>query len=239
MTENQPAKMFNPDQKFFVVLCKEKGMKTPQIQAEFAKKWPAIKPPNRTTIYRHQQALHRNKNLSDQRKGKSGRRVTVRNQENIEAVRSLLESEQSRKPDQAGSTCRRNILNISKSSFHRIVKKDLCWKPYRIIRRQKITQANAQMRLKMGRYLARKPKRYFENLIVSDEAWFTLGGHVMNRQNNVLYAPSGHGAPDQWFTEAEQSHDKVMVFCLLHGSGEKFGPFVFAKHKTVDSHSYK
>ena len=82
-----------------MVLCKEKGMKTPQIQAGFVKKWPETQPPDRTTIYRYQKALHRNKTLSDQRKGKSGR-VTVRNQENIDAVQNLLESELNRKPDQ-------------------------------------------------------------------------------------------------------------------------------------------
>ena len=61
----------------------------------------------------------------------------------------------------------------------------------------------------------------------------------MNRQSNVLYAPKGNGAPDQWFTEAKQSHDKVKVFCLLSGGGEKFGPYFFEKDKTVDSHVYK
>ena len=95
------------------------------------------------------------------------------------------------------------------------------------------------MRLEMGRFLVRKPNQYFENLLVSDEAWFTLGGHVMNRQNNILYAPVGKGVPDQWFTEATQSHDKVMVFCLLSGSGEKFGPLFFDKEQTIDSHAYK
>ena len=121
------------------------------------------------------------------------------------------------------------MLNISKSSFKRILLKDLGWWPYKILRRQIISTANADMRLQMGHFLAPKPKRYFENLIVSDEAWFTMGGHVINRQNNVLYAPCG--------TEAEKSDDKVMVFCLLAGCGEKFGPFFFKKDNTIDSHS--
>ena len=32
----------------------------------------------------------------------------------------------------------------------------------------------------------------------------------MNRQNNVLYAPAGKGAPEQWYTEARQSHDNTV-----------------------------
>ena len=38
-------------------------------------------------------------------------------------------------------------------------------------------------------------------------------------------SPAGDGEPDQWVTEATQGHKKVMVFCLLHGSGKNFGPF--------------
>ena len=62
----------------------------------------------------------------------------MRNQENIQSVKHLLEGEKDRKPDQPGSSCRRNMLNISKSSFNRIVLKDLGWRPYKILRRQKL-----------------------------------------------------------------------------------------------------
>ena len=69
---------------------------------------------------------------------------------------------------------------------------------------------------------------------MSDEAWFTLNGHVMNRyslviwnvpvvegtylfanplflprKNTVIYAPWGAGTPVQWRTEAEQGPGKV------------------------------
>ena len=60
--------------------------------------------------------MNEEKNLFDQRKGKSGRRITVRTQENIQSVQNLLESEKDRRPDQPGSSCRRNMLDISKSS---------------------------------------------------------------------------------------------------------------------------
>ena len=239
MEGNLPPPQYTPDQKLFCVMSKNKGATTDQIRQEFSEKWPTKNPPTRKSIFNFEKQLNEKKNLADQRKGKSGRRFTVRTQENIQSVKHLLESEKDRKPDQPGSSCRRNMMNISKSSFNRIVLKDLSWRPYKIIRRQKISPANADMRLQMGRFLASKPKRYFENLIVSDEAWFTMGGHVMNRKNNVLYARCGQGVPQQWFTEAEQSHDKVMVFCLLAGGGEKFGPFFFKKDKTIDSHSYK
>ena len=111
--------------------------------------------------------------------------MTVRTEDNIEVVKGLLESEKDRKPDQPGSSCRRNTLDLTKSSFHWIVKKDLGWKPYKIVRRHKISNSNAEMRLKMG--------------------------------NDLVHS--------RGFTEAKQSYDKVMVFCLLSGSGEKFWTF--------------
>jgi hypothetical protein len=51
-------------------------------------------------------------------------------------VKEVLENERQRKPDQPGSSCSRNPLNITNSSFNRIVKKDLAWKPYKIVRRK-------------------------------------------------------------------------------------------------------
>ena len=96
-----------------------------------------------------------------------------------------------------------------------------------------------EARVQMGRLLERKTFSWYSNLCVSDEAWFSLTGHVFNRQNTVCYAPSGQGTPEQWITQATQSPDKVMVFCLLHGSGEKFGPFFLPSDGRVTQFSYR
>ena len=47
---------------------------------------------------------------------------------------------------------------------------------------------------------------------------------MYNRKNTVIYSEVGEGTPDKWYSEATQAQEKVMVFCLLHGSGKKFGP---------------
>ena len=142
MDGDQPNK-FTPEQKLFCVLSKVRGLYSPQIQSEFILKWPGQQPPDRRSILRFEKTLNEEKNLFDQRKGKSGRKITVRTPENINSVENLLESEKDRRPDQQGSSCRRNTLDISKTIFNMIVKKDLGWKPYKIVRRQKITPANA------------------------------------------------------------------------------------------------
>ena len=133
---------------------------------------------------------------------------------------------------------RRHTEAIKKSSYNNITKKDLKLKPYRILRMHKVTQQQTVARLKMGRLLARKPADWFKNLCVSDEAWFTLSGHVYNRQNTVCYSPVGGGTPEQWVTQASQAQQKIMVFCLLHGSGQKFGPY-FLSEGRVTQYTYR
>ena len=91
----------------------------------------------------------------------------------------------------------------------------------------------------MGRLLAKKRLAWFQTLAVRDEAWFCLSGHVFNRQNNVRYSPSGSGTPEHWKSEAAQSTLKVMVFCCLTGSGQKFGPFFLPDVGWVTQHSYR
>ena len=154
-------------------------------------------------------------------------------------MRRSLERASSRAPGQQGPSARRHNEPIKKSSYNNITKKDLKLKPYKILRLHKVTDQQTVARLKMGRLLARKPASWYRELCVSDEAWFTLSGHVFNRQNTVCYSPSGEGTPDQWISEATQSQKKVMVFCLLHGSGKKFGPFFMPEDERVNQYTYR
>ena len=47
------------------------------------------------------------------------------------------------------------------------------------------------------------------------------------------------GTPDQWYSEATQAQEKVMVFCLLHGSGKKFGPFFHEADENINQFNYR
>ena len=67
MEEIQKFRVRNPEQKLFVVLSKEKGVKTPHILAEYIRKWPDSKPPTRKTIFNLIRNLHEHKDLQDQR----------------------------------------------------------------------------------------------------------------------------------------------------------------------------
>ena len=54
-----------------------------------------------------------------------------------------------------------------------------------------------------------------------------------------MYSPTGHGTPRQFYTEAEQSPQKVMVFCAIHGSGKLFGPVFFEGNFRLNQHRYR
>ena len=110
-----------------------------------------------------------------------------------------------------------------------------------------------------------RPRAWFRNLLVSDECWLTLGGHVFNRlridfnfnwislfrKNTVLYDLRGEGAPDQWETEQAQYEPKVMALNVIwgkqkmywakckfsSGGGICFGPY-FIRNRPYNSAEY-
>ena len=49
----------------------------------------------------------------------------------------------------------------------------------------------------------------------------------------------GQGTPNQWISEVSQAQEKVMVSCLLHDSGEKFGPFFHHTEERINQFSYR
>ena len=229
---------FSSAEKMFVCNLKIAGEKYPNICKLFTEKF-GKSPPNRQGANKMVQKLRNKFTVHDLRKGRSGRKFTVRTPANIASVRRSLERAATRAPGVPGPSARRHDQDIKKSSFNNITKKDLKLKPYKILRLHQVTNQQTTARLKMGRLLARKPNSWFENLCVSDEAWFTLSGHVFNRQNTVCYSPAGEGVPDQWVSQATQSQEKVMVFCLLHGSGHKFGPFFLEQEGRINQFSYR
>ena len=233
----QQGREFSPAEKIFICNLMMSGEKYPKIVQLFTEKF-GKPPPTRNGAYKMVQKLNTNFTVMDMRKGRSGRKITVRTPRNIELVRRSLERAAARKPGQPGPSARRHTENIKKSTYNTITKKDLRLKPYKILRMHKVTDQQTAARLKMGRLLVRKPSHWYRNLCVSDEAWFTLSGHVFNRQNTVCYSPSGEGTPDQWVSEATQGEEKVMVFCLLHGSGHKFGPY-FLTGGRVNQFTYR
>ena len=158
------------DQRLFIALEKEKGKNTTEIKTQFSLKWPGKDPPHRSTIYKIWKKLRNHHTVQNLNKGNSGRRMSGRSDHNIDQVRALLEDQVDKKPDEIVCSSRRNNLDLTQTTFNRITRLDIKFHPYKILRRQKISPRNINLRLSMGRFLSGKSKEWFKHISVSDEA---------------------------------------------------------------------
>merc|ERR1711934_392521 len=121
--------------------------------------------------------------------------------------------------------------------FQKIVREKLKLHPFRLRRTQKLRAGHHHKRGVLSRFLVNQPRAWYRNLLISDECWLTLGGHVMNRKNTVLYDLRGNGAPDQWETAQAQFEPKVMALNIIWGGGLVFGPY-FIHNRPYNSAEY-
>ena len=115
----------------------------------------------------------------------SGRQRTGRSAENIENVRQVLEAGNNRY-----LSCRRNMLQLPSATFNRIVRLDLNWYPYKIHVRHQLQAADYQRRVNYSRWLIQQDADFWNNVIIGDEATFSVNGNV-NTRNVREYAPMG------------------------------------------------
>ena len=108
-----------PEQRIYVVNTYFQTEKYTEVRRLFQERYPESPPPNKTTIWKNVDATSLNMN-----KGRSGRKRTVRCQENIDIVQEALEN------NPRGISCRKNGLNLPSATFNRIVSKDLNWHPW-------------------------------------------------------------------------------------------------------------
>lgn len=198
---------------------------------EFRERFPNRDPPNRATIFKNVRKYETFGTSQNRHKGNSGRRRTARTPENIDAVRGALQNVQ----NQGNVSCRRNTLGMDKSTFQRIVKKDLNWHPFKIHIRHKLLETDYPRRIRFCNwFIARcNNPRFLYNIVVGDEASFSLNGKV-STQNVRMYAPKGE-APSFNF-DVQCSRQKVSVWAGICGNGTLVGPYFFPNN--VNGRSY-
>ena len=116
-------------------------------------------------------------------KSRSGRKLTARSPENVDAVRDSV----GWRPKKSLRRCSQE-LGPSRSSVHRILKNDLQLYPYRIQIKQTLTQNDMAKRVEMCQWFESKIEEnpeFLQNVWFSDEAHFSLSGHV-NSKNSVF-----------------------------------------------------
>ena len=129
---NQP-RQFTDEQRTFCILKFEsygpgKGRYSsyPRIKKEFEEKFPGVSAPTQEGIRKMSRKLKTTFTVKNLNSEKSGRKRTVRTPENIESVRVATAADLTKGIfDPSVSTGPRNDLNISASSFCRILKLDL------------------------------------------------------------------------------------------------------------------
>ena len=176
--------------------------------------------PSKSTIWRNVQKYLSSGTSHNRNKGNSGRRRVARSEENVAAVRNLLEEN----PENVSA--RRNGLGISRSSFNRITKFELRWHPYRIHIRHSLLQTDFPRRVRFSEWWIRQCQRvhFTANVVIGDEAGFMMNGKV-NTHNIRRYAPKGD--PPAFNFDRNDSRAKLTVWVGLCGNGVIVGPYFF------------
>ena len=185
----------------------------------FQEQFPNREPPAKSTIYRNVKKYSEEGTSLNLNKGRSGRRRTVRTQENIARVRQGLEQN-------PNLSTRRNDFEMSQSSVHRIIHDDLKWHPYKIHVRHEMKEQDFPRRLRFCQWFIRRcdNNRFLHNVVIGDEAAFQMNGHVTTH-NVREYAPRGE-QPSFNF-DRSSSRQKLSVWAGFCGNGSLLGPFFF------------
>ena len=205
------------DQRVFIVTEWSRSGSLQQVAAAFHERFPDRNVPAKSTLWRNIRKYQQEGTSLNLNKGRSGRRRTVRSEENVAAVRRAIQ-------ENPQVSMRRNGQAISKSSFHRIVRQEMRWYPYRMLCRHQLRPGDPARRLQYSRWLLDHGERFLENIVIGDESSFFMNGRVFSH-NVRQYAPRHD--PPAFIYERNASREKVSVWCGLCGNGALIGPVFF------------
>jgi len=131
-----------------------------------------------------------------------------------------------------------NITGVSKSTIHRILRRELRLYPYKLQLTQRLRRGDKAKRVRFCRWLLDKWKSpsFRRHLFVSDEAHFYLNGCV-NKQNCRVWGNENPHA----LVEQDHQPSHVTVWCGLTSRGV-IGPYYFqsrGRTETVTGARYK
>ena len=216
------------EQRVFVVTNFIRMQNVREVQDAFRLRFPDRNPPLRNTIVDNVRKYQNTGTSLNRNKGKSGRRRTGRSEENIAAVRELLE-------ENPHVSSRRNPVAVTQSTFNRITRLELRWHPYRMYVRHELLDTDWPRRLRFSNWFNRQceNQNFLDRLIIGDEARFEMNGKV-NTQNVRQYAPKGH--PPAFNFDKSSNRYELTVWAGLCGNGLIFGPYFFEEN--VDGRAY-
>jgi transposase len=165
---------------------------------------------------------------------REGRPKSARTPSNIRKIEKMITT----KPNTPCSKLAVKV-GISVSSATRILKEDLCLKPYKRRKAEALDAVHKQKRVKCCKALLKRFKDgAVDNVLFSDEKWFVLE-EKSNRQNDLVWAPSFEAAAEAVGpVEYTQYPSKIMVWAGISVRGRTRLVF-FEPKKTVNQQEYQ
>ena len=204
------------EQRTSIVLKFNETGSIPRVRREFEERFPERSSPDKKTILRTVHKFNNHGTILNRNKGNSGRKRTQRTPENIAIVRNIIEEDHQ-------SSVRRNESNLHRSSFHRILKHDLHYHPYKKQIKHQLLEPDYPRRRVFSAWLQSRVPRFVKNLVMTDEAAFAMNGTV-NTQNTRYW--SEHRPAGNVF-ETSLRRGKVSVWAGICGNGAVIGPFFY------------
>lgn len=205
------------EQRIFVVESYLRTGSFKLVQQHFEQRFPERASPTKKTIWTNVKKFKTEGTTLNLNKERSGCRRTERTPENINLVREkLIETPK--------ISTRRNGLDISKSTFNRIVKKDLSYHAYKMHVRHELLEPDLPRRLNFANWFLQKNARFVEDIVIGDEAAFHLNGRV-NNYNIRQYAPRNN--PPNFNFDVRMCREKVSVWMGMCGNGRLVGPIFY------------
>lgn len=181
-------------------------------QRRFRNHFKTREAPTPKTIQRLTEKFLAVGSIHNQNTGKSGRKRTSRHQESIRKVAERVSETPKVSVRRLASQ-----VGLSKSSTHRVLKRDLDLTAYKLTVSQKLTADDFGKREAFCRWFLQKcvdSPSFLNGVWWSDEAHFHLNGQV-NRQNYRFWGQH----PPQEVLEAPLHSPKVTVWCALSAQG--------------------
>lgn len=191
--------------------------------------------PTRKTIVRLTNKFKKEGTVLDLKVGKCGRKRSALRPENVGKVAERVQNNP--------KTCLRHLsqqVGISKTSTHRIVRRELKLKSYKFPISHQLTTVDCNRRKDFCNWFLEKCADcplFLSNIWWSDEAHFHLHG-LVNRQNFRFWGDS----PPEDVLQVPLHSAKVTVWCALSAQGV-IGPYFFEDDAgatvTVNAKRYK
>ena len=131
-------------------------------------------------MYRKVRKFNEHGSILNRNKGNSGRKITQITENNIAIVQRAI-------TENPAISVRHNETNLSKSTFHRILKKDIRLHPYKMQIKHELQPCDYARRRTFCNWFISKDQRFTERLVVTDEAAFSMNGRV-NTQNTRFWS---------------------------------------------------